>query len=248
MDKVFFKKGLKKYKAMVYSFIFLLFFLWACDSDSCRDIFTLGPVKAVKSESVEELEERAKKYESQMNKKIESADSLGIVYQKLGDKYLERMTWTSAIESYEKAIGYGRSSPIVHYSLAVAYANRGRDNLSKGDINKAEYHYKKAIELSPDFYDAIYGLGILYAYAKDDKEKGLEIISNLVARNREYYIARFALARMYYESGDPSKALSVYEDLYSDLQKQKKSPQIEEYLEKCKANIERLMIELSGKR
>lgn len=218
--------------------------IFACER--VKDFFTLGSVKAVKSESLEELEKRAMEYETNTNKETGAGDKLAIIYQKIGDKYLERKTWTSAINAYEKAIGYGRDSSIVHYSIAVAYANRGKELQDKSDINKAEYQYKRAIEISPDNYDARYGLGILYAYLKNDKAKGLKIFKVLIALNDKYYSARFAVGRIYYELGEKKISLSIYEDLYSDLQKQKKSPQMEEYLKNCKINIERLMTELAG--
>lgn len=221
--------------------------LSACSIDDLKNFFTIGAVKSVKSDNLEELEKKVKEYESNAGKKEVSGDKLAILYQDIGDKYLERKTWTSAIKAYEKAIGYGRDSSVIHYSIAVAYANRGSELQKDADFDKAEFHYKRAIEISPDYYHARYGLGILYAYARNDKARGLEIMKDLAARDRNYFNARFALGRIYYELGEKRKSLSVYEDLNSDLQKQKKSPQIEEYQRNCKLNIERLMSELAGK-
>lgn len=220
----------------------------ACDKESLKDFFMLGSVKKVQSETLEELEKKAHDLADNSSKETGSGEKLGIVYQKIGDKYLQRKTWTSAIEAYEKAIGYGRDSSVVHYTIAVAYANRGRELQKTQDIDRAEFHYKRAVEISPDNYRARYGLGILYAYTKDDKTKGLKVFRDLIALNRNYFDARFAIGRIYYELGEKRKSLSTYEDLYSDLKQQKKSPQMDEYIKNCKLNIERLMVELAGSR
>ncbi|MDY6935393.1 MAG: tetratricopeptide repeat protein [Spirochaetota bacterium] len=225
-----------------------LFFVFNnCGGESCQDYFTFKSVRTVSKENIKELTERASKHEEILNEKIESADNLGIIYQQLGEKYLDRRVWNLAIESLEKAVGYGQDTSIVHYSLAIAYANRGQEVASDEDIRKAENHYKRALEITPNYYDASYGLGILLFYAKGDKEEGLKIIEGLIIKNRDYYRARFVLGRFYYELGRLNKSLSIYESLYSDLNTLTDSPQTKEYRKSCQENIERIILELSRK-
>ncbi len=73
-------------------------------------------------------------------------------------------------------------------------------------------------------------------------------MGNLYFRKRAYHKAGFALARFHYELGNPRKSLSIYEDLYDDLNKPAGSPQITEYKNSCKENIERLMREIARKK
>lgn len=72
------------------------------------------------------------------------------------------------------------------------------------------------------------------------------MMEQIVARSRTYYRAHFALGKLYYEQGKPEKALSVYESLYSELEKKSgDSDLIKEYREQCAENIRQLMKELS---
>lgn len=176
----------------------------------------------------------------------EHSSRLSDIYFKLGEKYLEKRLWDLAIASFEKSISYGKNTAFNHYSLAIAMANRGRDLKSDRDIEAAEYQYRRALEINGDFPDAIYGLSILLFYEKKEKEEGLNLMEKLVAGSPTYYRAHFALGRFYYETNQLKKALTVYENLYSELEKKSSdSSTIREYREKCKENIQLLMQELS---
>ncbi len=212
-----------------------------------RTLFTPGAVKRVREKNIEKLVKNAEEAEGRYKKQLEKADKVGKSYEKLGRKYLQNRNWTPGIEALNKAVEYGSSGARVHYLLGAAYANRGKELSSMDDIKKAEIHYRRAIELNDKMNSARYGLGILAFYLRKDTGKGIEIMKTIVSRDREYYSARFALGRFYYETGKTSRSLSVYEDLYSDLQKKKDSPVIKAYRKKAKENISRVMMELSRK-
>jgi len=232
----------------IYITFLLIITLQGCDNNSWTDIFIPKAVKTVRGYNEDQLKEKADQYEKLLDKRIKTSDKLGPIYQKLGDKYLKTKTWNSAIESYEKAIGYGRDSTIIHYSLGVAYANKGKVIAQRDDIDKAEYHYRRALEMSPDFDKASYGLSILLFYLKEEKEKGFMEMEKLVLKKKNNYKARFALGRFNYELNNPQKALSIYEGIYSDLNSLTASQVNKNYKKKCKKNIERLILELSKRK
>ena len=99
--------------------------------------------------------------------------------------------------------------------------------------------------MQSNYYDAQNALAILLFYHKNEKEKALSIIEGVVSRNKSSYIARFTLGRFYYEMNNLDKALSVYEDLESDLAKLPPSGIINEFKSQCRENIQRIMSELS---
>jgi tetratricopeptide (TPR) repeat protein len=185
----------------------------------CEGLFTLGAVKKVRPKGVTEIkketDESVKRYRAQ----LEGAEKVGSNYEKLGREYVKKGDWTPAIEALTQAIEYGNTGARVHYFLGAAYANRANETAGKDDIEKAEHHYKMAVEKNPKIYDASYGLGILTFYLKKDRDKGIEIMKEISFKEPSYYQARFALGRFYYESGEAARALSVYQDHYSDLQK-----------------------------
>lgn len=212
-----------------------------------KNLFTPGAVKRVREKNIERLIKDAKEAEGRYKSQLEKADKVGKSYEKLGKKYLQNKNWTPGIEALNRSVEYGSSGARVHYLLGAAYANRGKELSNEDDIKKAEIHYKRAIELNDKMNSARYGLGILTFYIKKDTDKGIKIMKSIMKRNREYYSARFALGRFYYETGKKSSSLSVYEELYSDLLKKKDSPIMKEYKKKAKENISRIMMELSRK-
>ncbi len=228
--------------------ILILVPLSNCSDFTCGDVFTPKSVRVVRDDDIDRLKRKAEDYEKGVKNRIQSAEKAGNVYQMLGEKYLERKLWDLSIESFEKAIGYGRNTPGIHNSIAVAYANRAKALNNLSDVSKAEHHYRRAMEIQPDYLEARYGLGVFLFYIKGDREGGLKEMETVVRKNRNYYRARFALARFHYEMNHPERALAIYEDLHTDLQGLPESSDVRELQKSCKENIERLMTELSRKR
>lgn len=197
---------------------------------------------------IRDIKEKISEIEKDDVKDTKSIMRLGEQYSNLGGIYLQKSLWDQAIESYDKSLHYGRKTHGVLYSLGIAYGNRGRERDSEEDINKAEFYLKKAIELKDNFYEAQNALAILMFYHKDEKDAAISLSEEVVSRNPKYYIGRFTLGRFYYENGAPEKALPVYEDLNSDLEKLPPSAIINEYKKQCRENIQRIMSEMGRKK
>lgn len=211
----------------------------------CRDLWIPGVMKKLGTGSVSSIKQDIDDSEKRYRKQLESAEKVGSNYERLGKKYTEQQNWTPALEAFNKALEYGNAGPEIHFLIGATYANRAKETGSKSDIESSERHYKLALSKNPNFHRANYGLGLLSFYIKNDKQKGIEIMRELVSKKNDFYDARFALGRFYYENSEPNKALSVYEELYSDLQKRAKSDDNTTMLKECQANITRIMTELS---
>lgn len=61
---------------------------------------------------------------------------------------------------------------------ANQYFNIAKENLSKGDLKKAEYYGNKALSLSPGRNDILFLIAIIFN-KKGDKEKSTEILSKI---------------------------------------------------------------------
>ncbi|OHD67190.1 MAG: hypothetical protein A2W19_11675 [Spirochaetes bacterium RBG_16_49_21] len=194
---------------------------------------------------IEGIRDKIEDLEKEKIKDVRTLARLADQYTQLGTIYLEKRLWDSAVQNYDKGIKYGKNTPGVFYSIGLAHANRGSERESRDDIDKAEFYYHKAIEMQSNYYDAQNALAILLFYHKNEKEKALSIIEGVVSRNKSSYIARFTLGRFYYEMNNLDKALSVYEDLESDLAKLPPSGIINEFKSQCRENIQRIMSELS---
>jgi len=214
----------------------------------CKSLFVPTVMQKIKGNGIDTLKEKAAEAENNYRDEIEKAEKAGTAFEKLGKKYLEMKDWTPAIESLEKAVSYGRAVSNVHYSLGVAYANRAKALDGPKDAEKAEFHYRRAIELSPNLSNAYYGLGILQFYMRDQKKEGLKTMKKLVEKEPDHYRARFALARFYYEMDNPSASLDTYQKLHDDLKIKQDSSIIMEYRKQCDENITRLMSEMTRKK
>ncbi len=207
------------------------------DSLSCRRRYS-GP-------GISELITTAAEQERRVKSGDESPAKLALTYQKLGEKYLENKMWNPSIETFMKALKLGRENPLVHYSLGVAYGNRGKIEKSDADIDSAEFHYRKALKINPSYKSAAYGLSILLFYMKDQKEEGVRILEDLVAGRKAYYHERMALGMFYYDMGKLATALAHYQALCADLEKARENPLILEYRKACRQNADTLMKQIS---
>ena len=69
--------------------------------------------------------------------------------------YLAKNDVIDAQKNLNQAIDKDPKNPTIHFAVGTTYDQMGR-------IDDAEKAYLKAIELKPDFFDAIYNLGALY--------------------------------------------------------------------------------------
>lgn len=69
--------------------------------------------------------------------------------------FLAKNMTEKALENLELAQKFDQTNPSIFFAVGASY-----DRL--GNFQKAEEAYKKAIELKPDYFDAVYNLGALY--------------------------------------------------------------------------------------
>jgi tetratricopeptide (TPR) repeat protein len=97
----------------------------------------------------------------------------------------------------------------------MLYYRRGLLHQNKGNTEKAEADYKKAIELKPDFLDATYSLGILYFNQAVDLTKAANAAktNDEAVKGKEKYEAKFKQAQPYFEKAKELNAKKTEEDL-----------------------------------
>ncbi len=194
----------------------------------------------------QEVKDKIIKLEKIEYKDATTTGRLAQQYNLMGNYYIERRLWDLTIDAFNNSIKYGNVTESVFYSLGLAYANRGVEKNSQDDLTKAEFNYRKAIEISGAFLDAKYALSILLFYHRaNGKDEAQTLLNEILVKNRAYYPARFASGRFNYELGNKEKALSIYQELASDLEKLPPSGLSSDYKVECNNNITRIMSELS---
>ena len=124
-------------------------------------------------------------------------------YVGLGDARAAKGDTDGAVAQYKKALANNPANPKVHLSLGKIYY------AEKGLYYEAVASYKKAIELDPQFVDAMMGLGEVY------EEKGLyrEAIGEyqrVVEMDSKHTGALYNLAQVF-EKVDPKEAVVHWE-------------------------------------
>ncbi len=238
--------GLKK-KVYLTMTLLIVIFLFAVNSK--YDVIQCNlhrDYKSINDRYFQDVKDKITKLENEKLKDPTTIGRLAEQYNLIGSFYLERRLWDMTIDSFDSSIKYGNKKANAFYSLGLAYANRGIEKNSTDDINKAEYNYRKAVETDPGLLDAKYALSILLFYHREKgKDEALTLINQILANNRAYYPARFANGRFNYELGNKQKALMIYQELSSDLDKLPSSGISNDYKKECKNNITRIMTELS---
>lgn len=79
----------------------------------------------------------------------------------LADRQYKSQDYQGAIDTYQRALKLDDSNPITHYRLGYVFTQ-------KGDLDDAQRHIETALQLDPDFEQAVAAMGYVYR-RKGDK-------------------------------------------------------------------------------
>ncbi len=96
--------------------------------------------------------------------------NLGTLYFSIFLKTKDPKTYQKSLQNFKKAIELDSDSAIAYNGLGTAYA-------IAGNLEEAIYSWEKTLELSPDFGQTLFNLGLAYL-SKDDKDKALNYFNN----------------------------------------------------------------------
>jgi len=146
--------------------------------------------------------------------------------------FIEAGKYKEAITNLELAITKEPNNEIFPFNIGVIYDNmanpgEGKPVPAEKEFNefvaKAEASYKKALEINPNYFDALYNLGALY-FNKAVKQS--EIVNN-IKDNNKYKIESakvdeiFKMSLPFLEKGEEIRTNDIitYKNLISTLQK-----------------------------
>ncbi|HRG58364.1 MAG TPA: tetratricopeptide repeat protein [Bacteroidia bacterium] len=146
--------------------------------------------------------------------------------------FIEAGRYKEAITNLELAMAKEPNNEIYPFNIGVIYdnmANPGEGKTAPSEkefnefVDKAEASYKKALEINPNYFDALYNIGALYF---NRAVKQSEIVNN-IKDNAKFKIESakvdeiFKKSLPYLEKGEEIRTNDVktYKDLISTLQK-----------------------------
>lgn len=118
----------------------------------------------------------------------------------LGSAYLKQKKWDPAIECFESI-----TDELLYATPEKPYCNMGWAYLEKKEYRKAKENFKKALDIKPDFINAIHGLATTNLKT-EQAHLSLTLLKKAVKENPEIAVLHYDLAKSYEATGQGEKA------------------------------------------
>ena len=175
-------------------------------------------------ETIDGLRQAIALYEAQIEQNIKDGAQTGTYWKILGIRFADRNMHRDALAAYEKAIYYNANDPTIYYLTGVSAGHTAKSVVgfsASSDAERdrffalAENSYKRALDLDPQYYKPMYGLGVLYTFELDRPEDAIPYMENYVRNQSSDISAMFVLARAYYMTERYQQAVDVYDRIIS---------------------------------
>ena len=137
-------------------------------------------------------------------KALELKDDYTPARNNLGNAYAEKKEWDKAIEQYKIV-----TSDLLYGTPHFPLSNLGVVYYEIQEYGLSAQYYLKALEIKPDFVQALYGLAKTYM-AMDRVPDAIAKLEKAVGISPDSAVLYFELARAYAMKRDYMKALSAY--------------------------------------
>jgi tetratricopeptide (TPR) repeat protein len=175
-----------------------------------------------------------------------SPAEVSLYHEAMALGYMDKRIYGEALRHLEKALEVFPDNELLHYYAGLCAAKMGkamigaaRDDERSSWFRLAEEYYSRAIDLYPDFTQALYGLSILLVYELARPAEAEPLLAKLTMIERQNTDALFLLASVYYQLGQYEKAIEQYEVIEQISKSQ-------ERVEKARENKKRIMDEAYG--
>ena len=173
----------------------------------------------------EELEEAIQKYDARAQDLALTEGQVGIWYKILGTRYLDQQMYGKALDCFRRALSYYPGNANLYYYVGtcaghMAHASLDFDaegSLSANAVKKmnylrlAESSYLQALSIDPNYYRALYGIGVLYVFELEENEKAIPYLERFLQTQKNDTSAMFVLARAYYSCYRFDEAITLYD-------------------------------------
>lgn len=178
----------KKEIGQLFLVVWLLFSGLGCQkektsqrlNEGAGESFQAIEIPADQKKAIDEIQGNLKKIEKAVNEIVVKTSNQRQLYIRLGDRYRELGWLKEAYKAYSKAIEIKPEDEVAHYKAAVCAAAFTKRTLpledKEIDFEKAVAHYKKAIEIRPDYKEALSALALLYHFELKQSVEAMELV------------------------------------------------------------------------
>ncbi len=243
--------SMKKLLIMGLSVLFLLGWISCARDKEFYENTLKGMEKAeyrdekLSQKRIEEIKKGIKKYQKEVEKKVEATGQIGIYYKMLAVRYMEAEMYLEAYESLKEALAIYPENPILFYLSGINAARLYKSGVEKEEkdlwLEKAEALYRRALELDPVYVDALYGLAVFLTFEKTELEETVSLLNKILSLEKKNIEAMFLLGNVYYRLGHLEEAIETYDRIAA-------TTGAAERRKEAKANKKRIVEELYGAR
>ena len=171
----------------------------------------------VSEKTISELREAIKLLKGEVERSIEAGVRLVIYYKMVAQKFMEQELYGLAADFYSKVLEIHPTNKIVAYRLGVCTAQVARAEpeakIQKAGFERALAHHLYALELDPNFADALYAVSVLYIFELDAIANAEAYLERLISVEPNHTGGMFLLARVYAHFGRIEDAVSLYDEI-----------------------------------
>jgi tetratricopeptide (TPR) repeat protein len=177
--------------------------------------------RAPSTSRIDELKGEIQRYRAVVDKKVEASEQLGIYHKMLAVAYMRKEMYQEAYASLLEAMRYHPANSVLFYYAGICAGQTAKAQAPSDKalwLERADSHYKRAIELDPSYVEAMYGLAVLDTFELGnlaDAERLARKVLTLRARHDE---ALFLLGNILYRTGRLPEAITIYKQLADNAQ------------------------------
>jgi tetratricopeptide (TPR) repeat protein len=173
------------------------------------------------SSRVDELKAQIKRYRAVVDKKVEASEQLGIYHKMLAVAYMRKEMYQAAYDSLIEAMRYHPTNSVLFYYAGVCAGQTSKAQAPSDRtqwLERAESHYKRAIDLDPRYVEAMYGLAVLDTFELGNVGDAEKLVRKILTLQMRHEQASFLLGNILYRTGRLPEALTVYKQLADSAQ------------------------------
>lgn len=173
---------------------------------------------------IDELRDAIAKYDKRAIDLATTQAQEGVWWKILGTRYLDEQEYGKAYECFQQAVEIYPNNANLYFYLAVCagYISHTKEDwnamadgtaavVKQRYLRASETAYLRAIAINPNYYRALYGLGVLYVFELNESEKAIPYLEQYMNVQIKDTDGMFVLARAYYDNMEFDKAVALYD-------------------------------------